>query len=164
MWTFRSAAEHASPLHFGWGCRQTGTKRTPSRLLWNGRIQKRRRGRRRVEGSCSVIYYQIIGINGINWPNIACETCSWIKFEEDVEDGGNRWTKPFVGTLSLHALFELRSSLLNGTLLLDADATTVEEVTSVIVDKVCSTHQLTADQKNQVCNHVLIIIDKRDTQ
>ena len=76
--------------------------------------------------------------------------CSWIKFEEDVEDGGNRWTKPFVGTLSLHALFELRSSLLNGTLLLDADATTVEEVVNVIVDKVCSTHQLTIEQKNKV--------------
>jgi sodium bicarbonate transporter 10 len=84
-----------------------------------------------------------------------CKNNSWVKFEEDVEDGGNRWTKPFVGTLSLHALFELRSSLLNGTLLLDAEATTVEEVISVIVDKVCSTHQLTAEQKNQVCKPYL---------
>ena len=84
-----------------------------------------------------------------------CKNNSWVKFEEDVEDGGNRWTKPFVGTLSLHALFELRSSLLNGTLLLDADATTVEEVISVIVDKVSSTHQLTAEQKNQVCKPYL---------
>lgn len=67
-----------------------------------------------------------------------------------MEDGGNRWTKPFVGTLSLHALFEFRSALLNGTLMLEAEATTVEEVIKVIVDKVCSTHQLTADQKNQV--------------
>ncbi|XP_046442377.1 sodium bicarbonate cotransporter 3-like isoform X1 [Daphnia pulex] len=78
------------------------------------------------------------------------EVARWIKFEEDVEDGGNRWTKPFVGTLSLHALFELRSALLNGTLLLDAEATTVDEVINVIVDKVCSTHQLTAEQKNQM--------------
>uniref|UniRef100_A0A0P5GM72 Anion exchange protein n=1 Tax=Daphnia magna TaxID=35525 RepID=A0A0P5GM72_9CRUS len=78
------------------------------------------------------------------------EVARWIKFEEDVEDGGNRWTKPFVGTLSLHALFEFRSALLNGTLMLEAEATTVEEVIKVIVDKVCSTHQLTADQKNQM--------------
>lgn len=77
---------------------------------------------------------------------------SWIKFEEDVEDGGNRWTKPFVGTLSLHALFELRSSLLNGTLLLDTMASSVTDVISVIVDQVASTHQLNDDQKSKVAN------------
>ena len=76
---------------------------------------------------------------------------SWIKFEEDVEDGGNRWTKPFVGTLSLHALFELRSTLLNGTLLLDAEAASVTEVINIIVDQVASNHKLTEDQKFQVC-------------
>lgn len=75
---------------------------------------------------------------------------SWIKFEEDVEDGGNRWTKPFVGTLSLHALFELRSSLLNGTLLLDTMASSVTDVINVIVDQVAVTHQLNDDQKNKV--------------
>lgn len=36
------------------------------------------------------------------------ETARWIKFEEDVEEGGNRWSKPHVATLSLHSLFELR--------------------------------------------------------
>ena len=39
----------------------------------------------------------------------------WVKFEEDVEEGGNRWSKPHVATLSLHSLFELRSFLLNGS-------------------------------------------------
>ena len=42
-----------------------------------------------------------------------------MKFEEDVEEGGNRWSKPHVATLSLHSLFELRSLLLNGTVGLD---------------------------------------------
>lgn len=36
------------------------------------------------------------------------ETARWVKFEEDVEEGGNRWSKPHVATLSLHSLFELR--------------------------------------------------------
>lgn len=36
------------------------------------------------------------------------ETARWVKFEEDVEEGGNRWSKPHVATLSLHALFQLR--------------------------------------------------------
>ena len=38
------------------------------------------------------------------------ETARWVKFEEDVEEGGNRWSKPHVATLSLHALFQLRWS------------------------------------------------------
>ncbi|KAM9623862.1 electroneutral sodium bicarbonate exchanger 1-like [Morphnus guianensis] len=45
------------------------------------------------------------------------ETARWLKFEEDAEDGGERWSKPYVGTLSLHSLSELRSCISNGTVL-----------------------------------------------
>lgn len=37
--------------------------------------------------------------------------CRWIKFEEDVEEGGERWSKPHVATLQLHVLQELREML-----------------------------------------------------
>ena len=47
------------------------------------------------------------------------ETARWIKFEEDVEEGGDKWSKPHVATLSLHSLFELRSCIFRGTVLLD---------------------------------------------
>lgn len=52
----------------------------------------------------------------------------WLKFEEDVEDGGERWSKPYVATLSLHSLFELRSCIINGSVLLDMHATCIEEI------------------------------------
>uniref|UniRef100_A0A672IF79 Anion exchange protein n=1 Tax=Salarias fasciatus TaxID=181472 RepID=A0A672IF79_SALFA len=39
------------------------------------------------------------------------ESARWLKFEEDVEDGGERWSKPYVATLSLHSLFELHREL-----------------------------------------------------
>lgn len=52
----------------------------------------------------------------------------WLKFEEDVEDGGERWSKPYVATLSLHSLFELRNCIFNGTVLLDMRANTIEEI------------------------------------
>ena len=51
-----------------------------------------------------------------------------MKYEEDVEEGGERWSKPHVASLSLHSLFELRSTILNGALLLDLDAFTIGQV------------------------------------
>ncbi|VDL84197.1 unnamed protein product [Nippostrongylus brasiliensis] len=51
------------------------------------------------------------------------ETARWVKFEEDVEQGGNRWSKPHVATLSLHSLFQLRSCLLNGLFMNDMEET-----------------------------------------
>ncbi|XP_075818565.1 electroneutral sodium bicarbonate exchanger 1-like [Microtus pennsylvanicus] len=63
------------------------------------------------------------------------ETCRWLKFEEDVEDGGERWSKPYVATLSLHSLFELRSCLINGSVLLDMRASSIEEISDLILDQ-----------------------------
>lgn len=52
----------------------------------------------------------------------------WIKFEEDVEEGGERWSKPHVATLSLHSLFELRKGIMSGTVLLDMTADTLAQI------------------------------------
>ena len=48
-------------------------------------------------------------------------TFRWVKFEEDVEDTGKRWSKPHVTTLSLHSLLELRNLLTKGVVLLDME-------------------------------------------
>ncbi|XP_016138231.1 sodium-driven chloride bicarbonate exchanger-like isoform X3 [Sinocyclocheilus grahami] len=63
------------------------------------------------------------------------ETARWLKFEEDVEDGGERWSKPYVATLSLHSLFELRSCILNGTVMLDMRANSLEEIADLVLDQ-----------------------------
>lgn len=52
----------------------------------------------------------------------------WIKFEEKVEEGGERWSKPHVSTLSLHSLFELRTCLQTGTVLLDLDSGSLPQI------------------------------------
>lgn len=70
------------------------------------------------------------------------ETARWIKFEEDVEEGGNRWSKPHVATLSLHSLFELRSLLLNGTVLLDMEANSVEQVAELVIENMTNANAL----------------------
>lgn len=36
------------------------------------------------------------------------ETARWIKYEEDREDGSDRWGKPHVASLSFHSLIKLQ--------------------------------------------------------
>lgn len=62
------------------------------------------------------------------------ETARWIKFEEDVEDGGERWSKPYVASLSLHSLFQLRSCIKSGTVLLDVHAESLKEIAEMLLD------------------------------
>uniref|UniRef100_A0A6P7GV83 Anion exchange protein n=1 Tax=Diabrotica virgifera virgifera TaxID=50390 RepID=A0A6P7GV83_DIAVI len=78
------------------------------------------------------------------------ETARWIKFEEDVEEGGNRWSKPHVATLSLHSLFELRSLLLNGTVILDMEAMSLEQIADLVLDNLINNNSLPFDKKAKV--------------
>ncbi|XP_041811052.1 sodium bicarbonate cotransporter 3-like isoform X1 [Chelmon rostratus] len=78
------------------------------------------------------------------------ETARWLKFEEDVEDGGERWSKPYVATLSLHSLFELRSCILNGTVMLDMRANSIEEIADMVIDSMVASGQLKEDLRSKV--------------
>ncbi|XP_067266465.1 sodium bicarbonate cotransporter 3 isoform X13 [Chanodichthys erythropterus] len=78
------------------------------------------------------------------------ETARWLKFEEDVEDGGERWSKPYVATLSLHSLFELRSCILNGTVMLDMRANTIEEIADMVLDNMVASEQLDESLREKV--------------
>uniref|UniRef100_A0A3Q3L3A3 Anion exchange protein n=1 Tax=Mastacembelus armatus TaxID=205130 RepID=A0A3Q3L3A3_9TELE len=78
------------------------------------------------------------------------ETARWIKFEEKVEKGGERWSKPHVATLSLHSLFELRTCIEKGTIMLDMEASTLPQVVELITDNQIEVGQLKADLKDKV--------------
>uniref|UniRef100_A0A8B9JZJ1 Solute carrier family 4 member 7 n=1 Tax=Astyanax mexicanus TaxID=7994 RepID=A0A8B9JZJ1_ASTMX len=83
------------------------------------------------------------------------ETARWLKFEEDVEDGGERWSKPYVATLSLHSLFELRSCILNGTVLLDMRADSIEDIADMVIDSMVASGQLDDSLRQKVREAVL---------
>uniref|UniRef100_A0AAY4A0T2 Anion exchange protein n=1 Tax=Denticeps clupeoides TaxID=299321 RepID=A0AAY4A0T2_9TELE len=83
------------------------------------------------------------------------ETARWLKFEEDVEDGGERWSKPYVATLSLHSLFELRSCILNGTVMLDMRANTIEEIADMALDSMVASGQLDESLRENVRDALL---------
>ena len=78
-----------------------------------------------------------------------------MKFEEEVEEGGNRWSKPHVATLSLHSLFELRSILLNGTICLDMSANNLDDITELVLDNMINSNFLTYDKKEIVKEAIL---------
>uniref|UniRef100_A0A3Q0R6U6 Anion exchange protein n=1 Tax=Amphilophus citrinellus TaxID=61819 RepID=A0A3Q0R6U6_AMPCI len=78
------------------------------------------------------------------------ETARWIKFEEKVEKGGERWSKPHVATLSLHSLMELKGFIEKGTIMLDLEAATLPQVVEMITDSQIESGQLKADLKEKV--------------
>uniref|UniRef100_A0A3Q3W0N7 Anion exchange protein n=1 Tax=Mola mola TaxID=94237 RepID=A0A3Q3W0N7_MOLML len=78
------------------------------------------------------------------------ETARWIKFEEKVEKGGERWSKPHVATLSLHSLMELKTCIEKGNIMLDLEASTLPQIVEVITDSQIESGQLRADLKEKV--------------
>ncbi|XP_014478577.1 PREDICTED: sodium-driven chloride bicarbonate exchanger isoform X5 [Dinoponera quadriceps] len=84
------------------------------------------------------------------------ETARWIKFEEDVEEGGNRWSKPHVATLSLHSLFELRSLILNGTVMLDMEAVSLEQIADLVLDNMINKGVLQIELREKVREALLV--------
>ena len=51
-----------------------------------------------------------------------------MKFEEVLEEGGKRWSKPHVASLSMRSILETRKSLMEGILLLDLDVYSMAEL------------------------------------
>ncbi|XP_054144249.1 anion exchange protein 4 [Melozone crissalis] len=87
-------------------------------------LQREERG----DITCPLLFIQLNQLlstpEGLEWREMA----RWIRFEEKVEDGGERWSAPHVPALPLHSLFQLRTCLQKGTLLLDLDATSFKEI------------------------------------
>ncbi|KAI6183292.1 Anion exchange protein [Aphelenchoides bicaudatus] len=87
------------------------------------------------------------------------ETARWVKFEEDVEEGGNRWSKPHVASLSLHALFQLRSCLLNGVVMIDLDADSMPSLIEQILAELIRVGQLEESEREEV----RLVLSRRHT-
>ncbi|CAB1320009.1 unnamed protein product, partial [Coregonus sp. 'balchen'] len=78
------------------------------------------------------------------------ESARWVKFEEKVEDGGERWSKPHVSTLSLHSLFELRTCLQTGTVLLDLEGYSLPQIVDEIIDRQIDEGMLSPDLREKI--------------
>ena len=83
------------------------------------------------------------------------ETARWVKFEEDVEEGSNRWSKPHVSSLSMHSLIELRNLIVKGTVFLDLEAENLSQILDVLLENIVHNGLLTVEKVQDV-KHVIM--------
>ncbi|XP_076623151.1 anion exchange protein Ae2 isoform X6 [Colletes latitarsis] len=67
------------------------------------------------------VFVQLDELHGLGEEREWRETARWIKYEEDVEEGADRWGRPHVASLSFHSLLNLRRCLETGVVLLDLE-------------------------------------------
>uniref|UniRef100_A0A6I8NN81 Anion exchange protein n=1 Tax=Ornithorhynchus anatinus TaxID=9258 RepID=A0A6I8NN81_ORNAN len=91
------------------------------------------------------------------------ESARWVKFEEKVEEGGERWSKPHVSSLSLHSLFELRACLQTGTVLLDLNGHSLPQIIDDVIEKQIEDGLLKPDLRDKV-SYVLLRKHRHQTK
>ncbi|XP_038268513.1 anion exchange protein 4 [Dermochelys coriacea] len=107
------------------------------------------------EASCPVLFIQLNELfstpDGLQWK----QTARWIKFEEKVEDGGERWSKPHITALSLHSLFELRTCIKKGMVLLDLDAHSLKQIVEKVTATEIDAHALRPEVRKKLTSVLL---------
>lgn len=83
------------------------------------------------------------------------ETARWFKYEEDVEEGGDRWSKPHVATLSLYSLFEVRNCLMSGTVMLDLEANSLAQIADLVLEHLISCNKLEESARTKMRDTLL---------
>lgn len=68
------------------------------------------------------LFIQLNELNGAGEYREWCETARWIKYEENVEEGADRWGRPHVSSLCFHSLLNVRRTLETGVVMLDLEA------------------------------------------
>nr|XP_022325247.1 anion exchange protein 2-like isoform X2 [Crassostrea virginica] len=97
---------------------------------------------------------ELYGLEGENYE--WREKARWIKFEEDVEEGAERWGKPHVASLSFHSLLELRRCLENGTLTLDLEAEDLPSIVNYVVNDMVIHDHIKSEHKGKVLKTLLM--------
>ncbi|KAI8121350.1 hypothetical protein FF38_05946 [Lucilia cuprina] len=84
------------------------------------------------------------------------ETARWIKYEEDVQEGSDRWGKPHVASLSFHSLLNLRRCLETGVVLLDLNEKDLPAVAYRVVEQMVIEDLINSDDKPSVLRSLLL--------
>lgn len=89
-----------------------------------------------IDHSPHEVFVQLDELQGAGEDREWKETARWIKYEEDVEEGADRWGRPHVASLSFHSLLNLRRCLETGVVLMDLDEKDLPGVAYRVVEQV----------------------------
>lgn len=84
------------------------------------------------------------------------ETARWIKYEEDVEEGVDRWGKPHVASLSFHSLLNLRKCLENGIVVLDLEERDLPAIGYRVSEELFREDLIREEDKSQLMRVLLL--------
>lgn len=110
------------------GPRKEGEQYLQNIIAANKKIQ--------IDHSPHEVFVQLDELQGTGEEREWKETARWIKYEEDVEEGADRWGRPHVASLSFHSLLNLRRCLETGVVLMDLDEKDLPGVAYRVVEQV----------------------------
>lgn len=84
------------------------------------------------------------------------ETARWIKYEEDVEEGVDRWGKPHVASLSFHSLLNLRKCLEEGLVSLDMEEKDLPAITYRLTEDLYKEDLIREEDKAKIMRILLL--------
>ncbi|XP_012266034.2 band 3 anion transport protein isoform X2 [Athalia rosae] len=102
------------------------------------------------------VFVQLDELHGIGEEREWRETARWIKYEEDVEEGADRWGRPHVASLSFHSLLNLRRCLETGVVLLDLEERDLPGVAYRVVEQMVVEELILADDRPVVMRALLL--------
>ncbi|KAL7734703.1 hypothetical protein ACLKA6_010995 [Drosophila palustris] len=109
-----------------------------------------------VDHSPHEIFVQLDELTGVGEDREWKETARWIKYEEDVEEGSDRWGKPHVASLSFHSLLNLRRCLETGVVLLDLNEKDLPAVAYRVVEQMVVDDLIDINDKPSVMRSLLL--------
>uniref|UniRef100_A0A8D8SFV2 Anion exchange protein n=1 Tax=Cacopsylla melanoneura TaxID=428564 RepID=A0A8D8SFV2_9HEMI len=102
------------------------------------------------------VFVQLDELYGIGEEREWKETARWIKYEEDVEEGSDRWGRPHVASLSFHSLLNLRRCLETGVILLDLEEKDLPGVAYRVVEQMVVDELIGPDDRHVVMRALLL--------
>ncbi|XP_025420919.1 anion exchange protein 3 isoform X2 [Sipha flava] len=109
-----------------------------------------------VDHSPHAVFVQLDELKGTGVEREWKETARWIKYEEDVQEGTDRWGRPHVASLSFHSLLNVRRSLESGVILLDLEEKDLPGVIYRVVEQMAIEELINQDDKAAVMRLLLL--------
>ncbi|XP_055701079.1 band 3 anion transport protein isoform X5 [Phlebotomus papatasi] len=113
-------------------------------------------GKKTIDHSPHDVFVQLDELVGHGEEAEWKETARWIKYEEDVEEGSDRWGRPHVASLSFHSLLNLRRCLETGVVLMDLEEKDLPGVAYRVVEQMVVEDLIQADDKATVLRALLL--------